>query len=521
MKADPALFPFLKSNDPLPDHLLAHLNVYLDHRAQRIQFCRDEAARLRREADNLEHESRRLEFQRSTYIPLRNPIRRVPPEILAKIMHWVLGGPGCFVDQQGRVEFLRLRQVARSWRFTASSTPYLWRFLGIDIEDFSGIAASPSVVLVTLARRLDWWFGHAGRNAEVHLDLGIDPYPWLERVNWMGCLWGPNARPFRLVTAQLWGHLILGSDVTEEYPSMENLKNLSIGESISGVERKFPMLESLKLSFRSIEDTLEPPIRHSKLTSLFLSHLSLDDASFAPILSNLPLLDELIMDSCFYDRGLWLHGVPLVANTSLRRLVAPSSVLSRLKNFSFPCLQLCRIIQNTISDFLLRWQPVDDDDDLSFIAGFLQQCNAPNLTLDLARANINPADIHVLLSPIPSLRSIRFATTDAIFTDDALRWRAKPNAKYIVCERFLTIPDKFQVTPWVRPSWSKMVTVYIPSDPNAIKQSHFLCAEMAGVKQLSAMHFVCLPESQMTSVLLDEFPIRNHEYEALWNQLAP
>ncbi|KAH6905631.1 hypothetical protein BKA70DRAFT_1503054 [Coprinopsis sp. MPI-PUGE-AT-0042] len=259
MKPDPGLIPFLKVNDPLPDWLLTRLDTYLEHRAQRIQFCQDEAARLRREAESLEHESRRLRFQSDIYAPLRNPMRRIPPEILAKIMHSVLGGPGCFVDQWGRVEFLHLRQVAKEWRRTAYSTPSLWRFLSIDLEDFPGLAAGPSVALVTLTRRLDWWFGHAGRNAEVHLDLGIDRYPWPEKVSWIGSMWGPNARRFQLVTVQLWGQLVLGPDVREEYPSMESLKNLSVSERVSGLEKKFPRSGKLEIQHAQHQSGFGPP----------------------------------------------------------------------------------------------------------------------------------------------------------------------------------------------------------------------------------------------------------------------
>ncbi|KAH6881234.1 hypothetical protein BKA70DRAFT_1575506 [Coprinopsis sp. MPI-PUGE-AT-0042] len=415
MKPDPGLIPFLKVNDPLPDWLLTRLDTYLEHRAQRIQFCQDEAARLRREAESLEHESRRLQFQSDIYATLRNPMRRIPPEILAKIMHWVLGGPRGFVNQSGRIHFLQLWQVAKQWRRTAYSTPSLWRFLSIDLEDFPNPTAGPSVALVTLTRRLDWWFGHAGQNAEVHLDLGIDRYSWPERVSWIGSIWGPNAKQFRLVTVQLWGQLVLGPDVQDKYPSMENLKNLSISEHISDVEQKFPALESLKFSLLNLRASLDRPFRHSRLRSLFLSSLSLEHQSFAPILAHLPVLEELIMDSCYYNNIPSISATHSITNTSLRRLVATGSVLVRWHRISFPSLQFCQIIPNTNKEFLRRWDEPYTNHLLNVITDFLERCNARNLTLDLTRSSMTPAEVIYLLSSLSALRSLRLATTAAIF----------------------------------------------------------------------------------------------------------
>ncbi|KAH6905632.1 hypothetical protein BKA70DRAFT_1430494 [Coprinopsis sp. MPI-PUGE-AT-0042] len=235
------------------------------------------------------------------------------------------------------------------------------------------------------------------------------------------------------------------------------------------------------------------------------------------------MLEELILDSCDYSNIPLTYATPSIVNTSLRRLVATGSVLSRWRSVSFPSLQFCQLIPNTNSEFLLRWDKGYTDEVLYLIAEFLGECNAPNVTLDLTRASISPAEIASLLSSIPALRSLRLASNAAIFSNEAKHWRTKPNVKHVVCERYLPVPDTFRTIPLPRVlnGLEQAVIIHVPSDPQANKPSYFLCSEIKGMVIPSPMNLVCLPESQMAAILRDEFPIRNHEYEALRNDLDP
>jgi F-box-like len=515
MNPDPALAPFFNVNDPLPDWLLPRLDTYLEHRDKQIQFFQDEADRLRREADRLDQQCRHLQHERSTYATLRSPLRRVPPEILAKVIHWALGGPGSFVDGKGRAEFLRLRQVARSWRRTAYSTPYLWCYLSVDVEHFHQHRDGPSVVGATLTRRLGWWFGHAGRDAEVHLDLGIRDYPWDERVNWTGYIWGSSTLPFRLVTVQLWGQLVLGPSVQEKYAPMQSIKNLTISEPITGIEDKFPVLESLKLSMLDVGQALDIPFRHPSLTSLFLSHLLLVQESFPSLFANLPALEELVVDSCLFSDNSAPPEAFSLTNTSLRRLVAPASTLFFWKAISFPSLQFCQIIPNVQSELMRKMANEYSKRLLVLVAGFLGKCNVANLTLDLTRARMSTADVLALLSPLPALRSLRLSQPSIILSDEAAEWRANPNVKHVVCEMYEDLPKTFHPIPWVQPP-STILSIHVVN-PNASKPSSVVFRDGG----FSRMVLVFVPEARMAEILDGEFPIRNHEYEALLKQTVP
>ncbi|KAH6881242.1 hypothetical protein BKA70DRAFT_1342027 [Coprinopsis sp. MPI-PUGE-AT-0042] len=516
MHPDHGFIPFLQVNDPLPDWIPKRINTNLDHGAQRVQFCQDEASQPRHEADCLDHESKCLQFQRDIYATLRAPIRRVPPEILAHIMHWALTSYGRFVNRGGRVEFLRLRQVAKLWRKTAYSTPSLWRFLSIDIHDDEVLFSVPDIGLATLRRRLDWWFGHAGRNAEVHLDLGINNYPWSEAISCIESIWGATEGQYRLATVQLWGELVLGSDLQEEYPSMGMTKNLTISDCVSDLQRKFPALESFAFSMQRICEFPKQPIHHLQLRSLFLSYLSLRQKSFAPILEGLPLLEELIIDNCHFGSVRSTPPLPPITHPSLRRLVATDSVLSRWQSVTFPSLEFCQIIPNTCESFSL-WNPGHSPTTLALTGDFLRKCNAPNLTLDLTRAGLELSEVFCLLSSIPVLHSLFLADPAPIFSDEGRVWRAQPTVKHVVCERYLPIPIAFrpEVLLWgPMDSSSRMVSIYAPNHPVARGSSHFVCSETTGTQRVS-MNLICLPGWRITDMLRNEFPIRNHEYEAL------
>jgi hypothetical protein len=93
----------------------------------------------------------------------------IPADILAKIIHWAIGGLGAFVDDTGREEFLRfrVRQVSTIWRKTSFSTPYLWHRLAVDTPDQHNLHGR--LGLKTLVSR---WFERGGKGAELHLKIG-------------------------------------------------------------------------------------------------------------------------------------------------------------------------------------------------------------------------------------------------------------------------------------------------------------------------------------------------------------
>ncbi|KAH6907960.1 hypothetical protein BKA70DRAFT_347894 [Coprinopsis sp. MPI-PUGE-AT-0042] len=205
MDTDPNLFPLLRSNDALPGHLSPVLDASVDNQTRRLQVRNEETFPLLFEFGRSTLEKDKILSQSDDPPSLSAAVRSIPAEILAKIIHWAIGGSGRFVDSDARHTFLHLRQVSTIWRRTAFSTPYLWRYLSVDTK--KGLGRDPYLAMTALTRLIPQWFERAGREAEVHLDLG----GWMEgddyHVDWFGAIWGGKERSYRLATNVFWGIL--------------------------------------------------------------------------------------------------------------------------------------------------------------------------------------------------------------------------------------------------------------------------------------------------------------------------
>ena len=285
----------------------------------------------------------------------------LPAEIVAKITHWVIGGPGCYLDKAQRADFLSMRQVSSFWRRTAFSTPYLWRYLHIDTQ--SDLGGDPYRVMMNLKEILPGWFAHAGQGAEVHLEFG----GWMSygdsHVDWVGMLWGGEQRSYRLATVRFFGDVLLGPSIDEHLPAMIDLRNLSITTDDSwgtpefpvNLNGTFPLLKSLAFSGPSTFHPLRHSIPHSNIQSLFLSYLTLQRREFAMVLEGLPKLEELIIHNSIFTR---MEDFSRVVNTSIQRLVCPAGILLRWPSIILSSLKYFKLIRNTVKRFT-HWS--DDD----------------------------------------------------------------------------------------------------------------------------------------------------------------
>ncbi|KAH6905640.1 hypothetical protein BKA70DRAFT_1291755 [Coprinopsis sp. MPI-PUGE-AT-0042] len=188
MEAHPRLASSLSTNDP-SESLSSHLENYPGDRARRID----------RETERLHAEETHLSFQHTTYAGPAAPARDFPPEILANLMHWALGGPKHYLDDVERKRFLRLRQISRMWRRTAFSTPKLWRYLSVYLKHPAEILVENSQALRILRRRLDAWFQRAGAGAEVHLDLSDHVHRISSGVALASVILGLEERTYRWI----------------------------------------------------------------------------------------------------------------------------------------------------------------------------------------------------------------------------------------------------------------------------------------------------------------------------------
>ncbi|KAH6874616.1 hypothetical protein BKA70DRAFT_1349985, partial [Coprinopsis sp. MPI-PUGE-AT-0042] len=453
-------------------------------------------------------------------------IRNVPAEIWAKVIHWGIGGPGVFVDEVGRKEFLRLRQVSTQWRRSAFSTPHLWRYLSIDTD--KGFGEDPHCAMLALKKLIPQWFERAGRGAEVHLELG----GWMvgddSHVYWVDVVWGLEERPYRLVTARLWGDLILGPDICLHRPGMSDLKTLSLGhaelwgsnEYPSVIDVAFPHLEDL--AFRGTDELLPLayPIRHPNLRSLLLSHLIFLPQQFMTVLEALPLLEELIIHNCrFMRRG---SSTLQVNNSSIQTLICAPMILSSWPKVVLSSIKLLKLIPNKPSSFRYASRmggesqsAVSDNVDLVWSGGAVA-CWAPKvLIIDLTLLDVEPHGIIPFLSNAPSFLSLRLKRLAPLLSDDdgARSWRGHPNVKEVICQEDSAFPPSFVVTPSLAGENMSSLSIFLPNDSGEREDEYYRCVELAARDvQLS---LVRLHKQKINALLDDSICIRNHEYERI------
>ncbi|KAH6908902.1 hypothetical protein BKA70DRAFT_1426781 [Coprinopsis sp. MPI-PUGE-AT-0042] len=187
----PDLHVYARSNEPLPYHLRTSLKTFIDHIEDRQDVCKRDQRRIRQAVEDrrsmieaLENEVERLEIveeglertldelekKKVQYASTLSPIRRIPPEVVATIIHdGTMNASGCFGEEE-RLNFSRIRSTCGLWRQTAYSTPALWRGLAVDLDRLLDNHSAEETFAI-VRRRLSSWFSHAGKGAPIKLFL--------------------------------------------------------------------------------------------------------------------------------------------------------------------------------------------------------------------------------------------------------------------------------------------------------------------------------------------------------------
>ncbi|KAH6881251.1 hypothetical protein BKA70DRAFT_1342049 [Coprinopsis sp. MPI-PUGE-AT-0042] len=502
MEAHSRLSSSLSTNDP-SESLPSHLENYPGDRARRID----------RETERLHAEETRLSFQHTTYTGPAAPARDFPPEILANLMHWALGGPKHYLDDVERKRFLGLRQISRMWRRTAFSTPKLWRYLSVYLKHPAEILVENSQALQILRRRLDAWFQRAGAGAEVHLDLSDHVHPISSGVALASVILGLEERPYRLITVRLWKTIIDGTDLADLNARSPTVKNLSVRGGIKDMHIMFANLESLAVTSSTERWRLLHLAHHPCLRSLRLMGMSINvTQDFAEILHGVPMLEELILDNIFYPSKPSTLTHPPMPHLSLRRLVTASLVLSRWDTVTFPNLEFCQLIP-VDDNFAYVCDPdFSESESLAPTGKFLAECNPKSLTLDAIGLDIDAKNLFTLLSPMPSLKSLRLANPALLLSEKGREWRERPSTTKVFCKAQSPIPQEFTQEPI--PSPSATLSIYTPNDGSERETS---CSQLSEVTQRGrvSVNLISVPQWKMEETLRGEFPMRNHEYEEL------
>ncbi|KAH6906218.1 hypothetical protein BKA70DRAFT_1289186 [Coprinopsis sp. MPI-PUGE-AT-0042] len=501
MDPDPQLLPFLSSNDALPDQLIPMLN---DHLPRRIDAS-DSDQPIEDDA-----ELKQLQGEHDECSSLKAPIRHIPGEILASIIHWAIGE---------RETFLHLRQVSTLWRSTAFSTPLLWRYLRVELDTLNNI--SPNILL--LAR-------YIRHMAEVHLAFGGPLNPGRQGFAWISTVWGLQQRTYRLTTALLWGNIFTG--VGDHHPKMPHIASLSIpSESASSfkgrsgnLDDRFIGLESLALKGSSSMFPHLQPVHHSNLRSLFLSRLHLERSDLVMTLKELPRLKELIIHSSVFMPA-W-DTIQKSVQPSIERLICTHTIFFHWPDIQLPSLKLFKLLRDNVDQVkqaeeeLAHWAGIQDNsilDPLSF-------CNSEYLTLDLASSDIELENVIPFLQRIGPIETLLVDTAEPLLSDTALEqeWRRKSNVKTIVSRRFVSLPSSFTTTTLTLatpPSTPPSFSLFSPTDSCETRSGHLRCLDSSNMTESVSIDFIRLPKWRIDSLCEDLLPIRNHEFGNLLEEI--
>jgi F-box-like len=194
MAADAQLsFYAYQSNEPLPVQLYSSLSTHLDRLDHQNQACRQHSERINEAIEEkqsaiqaLEKEIQCLEragqaflataasiaAKKVPYEATLSPIRRTPPEIIAKILAFAINGTGGYLGQAERLCFRNLRAVCQLWRETAFSTPNLWQRLVLVGNDFRQLKPLENEIR---ARQVTSWLQRGGDGAPLRLNMSWVP----------------------------------------------------------------------------------------------------------------------------------------------------------------------------------------------------------------------------------------------------------------------------------------------------------------------------------------------------------
>jgi hypothetical protein len=519
MSPDATRLPSLRSTTSLPEHLLAALDVDLEDHAVAIQFCKEAPGKIER-----------LTLEREKSLSLEAPIRCVPAEILSKIIHWAIGGPGAFVNKNARQQFLCVRQVSALWRRTAFTTPHLWRYLSVDTR--IGFGRSPSPVMMELKRMVPRWFRRAGQGAEVHLELhGLEDLGESDAL-WGCVLWGAEESPYRLTTVRFKGSIVTLSEIGEHRPTMSDLRNLSIRPRdrpgpLLNLDAIFPSIKSLSLvgATNLLHRNL---VCHSSLRSLCLSQLILACRGFSNALQELPSLEELIMVNSTISEA---KSFPVIVNTSIQKLVCPAATLLRWPPITLSGLRSYKMIHNSIRHFFYYVQETQFFESISergtehylpFVGGILSNFNSHSLTVDLMSMDLNPERLFSFIRGCGQLQTLLLEDASPLLLDEthAREWRSEPNIKNVISRRYVDHLPLFAETPTTRdasPSSPPSFSITAPHQTEYEREpAHFRCSDSS---LNCTIDFTRLPQWHVDSLIQEAFDIRNHDFEDVMKEI--
>ncbi|KAH6873498.1 hypothetical protein BKA70DRAFT_1352780 [Coprinopsis sp. MPI-PUGE-AT-0042] len=335
MNPDPRLHGYIISNDPLPEELRPALSCHvarLDHRISemdhqlksvegqildrkaQLDALRNEIEALTRTQKGLSLQRVQLQAKKIRYEQTLSPLRRVPPEVIAKILAFALRTRYGCLNSFERQQFRDYRHVSKLWRATSLSTPSLWRGIHIDQGDFEGLRpwdGQEVEIRQRFARYLTLWFSHAGQGA--CLRLAVSAIWGLKAAHILEAIRDSTLCISSLVLEardtprhfQRYADLAVLSNGPHSYPTLNSLTiSLPKRSNMDGEEghtfdltQSFPSLRTFTLN--GPKGTPVPVnFAHETLQHLHLTFFTYSPFQFSCLIQNLPNLSTLQLYKC-------------------------------------------------------------------------------------------------------------------------------------------------------------------------------------------------------------------------------
>jgi F-box-like len=305
MLPDPRLVPYSTNNDPFPEVLGPPLDVFLDYLSRSLSNLDDEIARVEDVLEKLKAERQAVEDQNFAYRSLKSPARRIPPELIAKIIRFTVADRGQPLDRSARQEFKRLRCVSSVWREIAFSTQELWRNLVFPFDAVSWEHGG-----IDLNDQLNSWLDRGGKGAPRAL-VALNGNRRVRRncevaLSWiMGIADDPDCNVTSLTLDPALfddGLMYVHKPSTKGRRSVRNLA-MALPEDMDipvlELDAAYPDLECLAVMDCLLGTRNIRPINfcHSTATSLSLHRVDGTIQELTSALGGLPALTELILAS--------------------------------------------------------------------------------------------------------------------------------------------------------------------------------------------------------------------------------
>ncbi|KAJ7641038.1 hypothetical protein FB45DRAFT_1053662 [Roridomyces roridus] len=410
----------LRTNAAPPDHIastIASLSNEVERHDTEILECEKEIALLQQRVQAVASDRASLVSYLGQCRGLLAPIRRMPPEVLARIFTRSEAVLPIRRSNLPIVSLFALSQVCSQWHTIVMGTPSLWDTIVVMSDDMEW---SKDSKLMDRNLRLLSFALDRGAKCPLHLDLSTAHPQVLSLLADHSDRW--NTAELCLSDSADLLHL---SAARGNLPSLETLNVFTAGgDAPVDIFNVAPKLRNLAIAGRHLETITIPPLVQLRT----LSCLSIDPTDVHPVLAMMSTMPH----GREFRFQLWLGNVGHWTKTVLETFVAPpttSNIAELSAEFADYCdAQDCRVALNK----LLACLTLPHLRKLSFDAqefpnsqvywpadGFLALAKTSPLasklqSLDLGVVVLSQAELFSCLAGLPSLQSLCIADHQTI-----------------------------------------------------------------------------------------------------------